>query len=89
MNNNSSRKKLLKKLQIYDFLLTEASLYLDTHPNNAMALDYFNKHNKLREETLKEYVEKYGPITKSDCSASNTWKWVNNPWPWENMEDCE
>ena len=87
MENN--RKKLLKKLQICDFILTEASLYLDTHPNNTMALDYFNKHNKIREEVLKEYIEKYGPITKSDCSSNNTWKWVNNPWPWENVEDCE
>lgn len=87
MENN--RKKLLRKLQICDFLLTEASLYLDTHPNNTMALDYFNKHNKIREEVLKEYTEKYGPITKSDCKSSNTWKWVNNPWPWENEEDCE
>ncbi len=86
---DNRRDQLLKKLQICDFLLTEASLYLDTHPNNTMALDYFNKHNKIREEVLKEYVERYGPITKSDCNNNNTWKWVNNPWPWENTEDCQ
>lgn len=84
---NNERQKLLKRLQICDFVLTEASMYLDTHPNNAMALEYFNKHNKMKKEILKEYVDKYGPITRCDNNNSQTWQWINNPWPWENMED--
>lgn len=84
---NNERQKLLKRLQICDFVLTEASMYLDTHPNNTMALEYFNKHNKMKEEILKEYVDKYGPITRFDNDNSQTWQWINNPWPWENMED--
>ena len=84
---NNERQKLLKRLQICDFVLTEASMYLDTHPNNEMALEYFNKHNKMKEEILKEYVDKYGPITRFDNDNSQTWQWINNPWPWENMED--
>ncbi len=84
------RQKLLKRLQVCDFVLIEASLYLDTHPNNMMALDYFNKHNQMRENILKEYTEKYGPISKGDCQSNHTWEWINNPWPWEeDMEDCK
>lgn len=85
----SHKDKLLKKLQICDFALTEAALYLDTHPNNAMALEYFNKHNKEREEVLKEYVEKYGPIRVKDNKSTTHWEWIKSPWPWENEEDCE
>lgn len=86
---NDNRNKLLKKLQMCDFILLEASLYLDAHPNNAMALEYFNKHNNMRKEILEEYVEKYGPISKSNSKNQNTWEWVQNPWPWENTEECE
>ena len=83
----NEQQKLLKRLQICNFVLTEAALYLDTHPNNMTALEYFNKHNKMKSEILKEYVEKYGPITISDNDSEKTWEWIKNPWPWENMED--
>lgn len=84
---DSDQRKLLKRLQICDFILTEAALYLDTYPNNAMALDYYNKHNKMRKEILDDYVSKYGPITQNDSNNTNTWDWISNPWPWENVED--
>lgn len=85
---SSEQQKLLKKLQICDFVLTEATLYLDTHPDNAMALEYFNKHNEKRKEIFKEYTEKYGPLTRYDNNSERHWQWIKNPWPWENMEDC-
>ncbi len=86
---SKEQEKLLNKLQVCDFVLTEAALYLDTHPNNSMALDYYNKHNKMREEILAEYVEKYGPISKGENKSKNNWEWVSNPWPWENLEESE
>lgn len=86
---NREQEKLLNKLQVCDFVLTEAALYLDTHPNNSMALDYYNRHNKMREDILKEYVEKYGPISKGENQSKNNWEWISNPWPWENLEDGE
>ena len=84
----SEKQKLLKKLQICDFVLTEATLYLDTHPNNTMALEYFNKYNNMRKEIAKEYSEKYGPLTRFDNNSDRSWQWIKSPWPWENMEDC-
>ena len=84
---NKDQQKLLKRLQICDFVLTEAALYLDIHPNNAMALDYYNKHNKMKKEILEEYINKYGPITQCDNKNNRKWEWISNPWPWENLED--
>lgn len=83
MNN---RETLLKRLQICDFTLMEVALFLDTHPENKEALEYYQKHLALRENTLQEYVKRFGPITQNDQKNSTTWEWVKGPWPWENSE---
>ena len=44
----NERKTLLKRLQIADFVLKEVHLFLDTHPENREALEYFKKYQKLR-----------------------------------------
>lgn len=82
----NEKQKLLRKLQICDFVLTEAALFLDTNPNSVIALEYFNKHNKIKKEILQEYVDKYGPISITD-NNTKSWDWIKNPWPWENTEE--
>lgn len=37
----TERETLLHNVQMYDFALLEAALYLDSHPQNADALAYF------------------------------------------------
>ena len=39
-----NRDAMLKRVQVYDFALYEARLFLDTHPTCKEALDYYNKH---------------------------------------------
>ena len=89
MNNNNTvmgKEKLLKHIRALDFALLEAGLYLDTHPNNAKVISYFNKLNAERKLAYDEYVENYGPLTMTDSRATTSWDWVKSPWPWE-MED--
>lgn len=84
----SKKTSLLNRIQVCDFALKEANLFLDTHPQNKEALDYFLKHKALREQAYNEYVSTYGPLTPLDYSGNGDWSsWTNNPWPWENMED--
>ncbi len=80
MNN---KNVLLKRLKICDFVLTETALYLDTHPEDKDALDYYNKHLNMRNETLDEYTRKYGTILRDKPQSEDKWDWVDNPWPWE------
>jgi spore coat protein JB len=79
----NDRELLLKRLQICDFALTDAALYLDTHPKDQMALDYFKKYQALRAATVKDYTEKYGPVTHMGFSGGNRWDWTDGPWPWQ------
>ncbi|MBO5164677.1 MAG: spore coat protein CotJB [Ruminococcus sp.] len=74
---------LMKKIMQYDFTLKELNLYLDTHPNCRRALAMFQKFRKLREDAVREYNEKFGPITPEQNINAQRWQWVDAPFPWE------
>lgn len=78
-----ARSVLLKKIKQYDFTLKELNLYLDTHPNCRRGLAMFAKYKKLREEAVKEYNDKFGPLTPEQNQNLQRWAWIDDPWPWE------
>ena len=86
MNTTMNKCQLLKRLKALDFAVIEASLFLDTHPKDPKALAYFREKNEERQMAYDQYVEMYGPLTIFDAKASDSWDWVETPWPWE-MED--
>ena len=81
------KNKLLKRLQICDFVLQEVGLFLDTHPQDQQALAYYQKHLTLRQQTHAQYVAAYGPITAQDYQGASRWQWVDAPWPWQNSSE--
>lgn len=82
-----SRKELMDKINQYSFAMNEANLFLDTHPFDAEALAYFQKHRELRVEAVKEYAKYYAPLAIDYAVCDKTpWSWVNEPWPWEGVE---
>ena len=84
----SERELLLKRLQICDFVLVETHLFLDTHPHDREALAYWQKYKVLRDAAYKEFTEKFGPVNLSGAGANGTtWDWIDDPWPWEGVED--
>lgn len=83
-DNRPCKKDLLDWIDIVSFAADEARLFLDTHPNNAAALEYFDEFQKQRVQALKEYAKYYGPLTvDSENNSSDRWMWINNPWPWQ------
>ena len=60
-------------------------LYLDTHPQDPDALAYFEKYSRMRNQAMKEYAMNFGPLTidTATASCSEYWKWINEPWPWQ------
>lgn len=79
----NSQTLLMKRIKEYDFTLKELNLYLDTHPRCRNALAMFRKYKMLREEAVKEYTNKYGPITPEQSNDLQRWQWVEGPFPWE------
>ena len=83
-NTNNERMNMLKKIQMYSFVLSEAGLFLDTHPDNEQALEYYRKYSPLLAEAVEGYEAKYGPLTPNTAAAKGTtWSWIEGNWPWQ------
>ena len=83
------RDKMLE-VQKVSFMMDDLRLYLDTHPCCEKALAYYREQAEKRKRLMKEYAECYGPLTIDDALASdgNTWKWMEQPFPWEREGGC-
>ncbi len=82
-NHAYNRDNLLLELQCLCFYLDDISLYLNTHPTDPIALDYYRQYKQMKDECEKEFVSRFGPLRDDNVVVSNEWVWVNNPWPWE------
>lgn len=83
----TEREILLKKISSYQFAILDSQIFLDTHPYDKKTLDKIEEYKTKLEPLVKEYEKKYGMLTKKDSQSGNKWKWIKNPWPWDNEED--
>lgn len=81
----NEQEKLLHDIGVLSFVVIELSLYLDTHPTDRNAMEYYNHYNRLANQARQEYSSKYTPLTLScaETSTCNDWQWVLAPMPWE------
>ena len=87
MIDTINRRKLLKELMSYDFILTELNLYLNSHPSDKKALRMHCEAADKAEALRRRYAQAYGPLTAATNNNSEKWEWVCGPWPWENEEE--
>lgn len=92
-NTNMPDKSCFNKkevcMNVYElgFVMTELLLYLDTHPDDLEAIEYYNKMKEKYKKAVKIYEDKIGPLTFTSVDCDNYWTWVATPMPWE-MEGC-
>ena len=67
----SDRAQLLTKINEISFLVNDLTLYLDTHPTDAPALDAFSQAMAQRKQLLEEYARQYEPLTEH-CICPDT-----------------
>ncbi|QOV20582.1 spore coat protein CotJB [Blautia liquoris] len=84
-DNRMNQQQLLCTINELSFAIVDVSLYLDTHPDDQDALDYFHEKSVLRKKAVDRYTTMCGPLTieAADDRASGNWDWVTQPWPWE------
>ena len=83
-NNQYTRKELLMMIKEYTFAIIELGLYLDTHVDDRRAICLHRKYAKELKELRDMYQKIYGPLTID--YPCNKWRWIEEPWPWDNME---
>ena len=83
MMNQMSREELLHHIDLVSFQVMDAQLFLDTHPKCQEAEKHFRHYLELRDEAMKLYAMKYGPLTIDSMVASSGFGWAEMPLPWE------
>lgn len=76
----------LTELQALEFVVLELGLYLDTHQDDAQAMELFRQYTALEKEGRARYEAMYGPVTQTATAQSKTWAWLKDPWPWNYQE---
>lgn len=83
-DNKPCREELLEWINVVSFAVDDVKLFLDTHPCNTDALEYFEEFKKQRVQALKEYAKYYGPLNMDTaCTPAERWTWTSSPWPWQ------
>ncbi len=83
MTNQMSRRELLQWINLVSFVVVDMTLYLDSHPHDEAACEIFQKYLDMRMCAMKDYAQKYGPLTVDTATASSPWCWDDQPLPWE------
>lgn len=83
MVNKMERYKLFQWINMVSFAVNDIVLYLDTHPEDEKAIEYFNHFREIRMKALQEYETKFGPLTIDTAMPDNKWLWATQPFPWE------
>lgn len=76
------KQALMKQINEASFAIDEVLLFLDTHPNDPAALDYYRNAVAMRRQAMDTYQRQFGPLMV-DSVYGNRWDWINDPWPWE------
>lgn len=81
--DGSSREKLFACIEATSFVMDDLRLFLDTHPTDRGALEYWDRVSQVRNEAVLEYTKCFGPIESYHVENDDRWTWVEEPWPWE------
>lgn len=76
--------KKLEELQAADFVLTDLTLYLDTHPTDAQAIAQYNQFSQYSRQLKRAFEAEFGPLQNGSLNRKkDEWEWANPPWPWQ------
>ena len=72
----------LAELQALEFVLLELALYLDTHSDDGEAFTLFKQYGAMERAAKTAYETRFGPLTKSAAASGDSYRWLQEPWPW-------
>jgi spore coat protein JB len=86
-NTYSNKNSVIKAVYELGFVMTEVLLYLDTHPNDSEAIEYYAEMRQRYNEAVEAYESMIGPLSFNRTGADNYFDWAATPLPWE-KEGC-
>lgn len=80
----TERESLLLEIMELSFAINDINLYLDLHPTDEELLRKFRCLVEKSCMKEMEFVKKYGPIDLIDSDDTQSFNWIDDPWPWQN-----
>lgn len=77
-----NKQALLNQIGEASFAMDDILLFLDTHPDDAAAMEYYRNAVAMRTQAMEAYERQYGPLMVDRVTGCN-WDWVTEKWPWE------
>ena len=65
------KQKLLSMIRKYDFVLYELQLYLDTHPSDQKAMEYFNHYARIKTQMEREFARDHYQLSGNAAESGN------------------
>ena len=78
-----NQKELYEWIMMLGFCAVDMMLYLDTHPDDEEALNYFNQCTALYNAAKQSYQEQFGHLNAFSEQERSSWDWNTAPMPWE------
>ena len=88
VNKNELPVTPLTELQTMSFAIQELALYLDTHRDDNEALELYRVYQRIYDEGRKTYEKMCGPLNHMSM-VEGSYKWLDDPWPWEYAKNRE
>lgn len=82
VNDKEKPDTPLSQLQSLGFVIQELALYLDTHREDAQALELYRAYQKMHDKLAQQYQCQYGPLNHT-VPGEGGYRWLDDPWPWE------
>lgn len=83
VNQNPLPTTPMSELQALGFAIQELALYLDTHRDDREALELYRSYQQMYNKCRKEWGKARGPLNHGMESESESYDWLDDPWPWE------
>ena len=80
---DTTQQMMLQKIQEARFVCIELRIYLDTHPDDAIAQGDYLAYSEKLQQLIGRYEEQYGPLMNFGQSPTEAGSWVYQKWPWE------
>ena len=78
-------EKMLNEIRCLKFAITDIAEYLNTYPTDKKAICLHREYCQQLKDLSDKYQKIYGPL--SIYFPCNSWRWLEEPWPWERGED--
>lgn len=80
-NADATCEELLRAIMEADFFAQDLKLYLDTHPDDARAVEMFREAVNQTKACRAAFEDSFYPLTASSAGMNGTWDWPEGVWP--------